>query len=206
MQDYATAAATYLSAVRGFAQLVHDIPADRWDDPGLGAWDLRALVGHASRSITTILTYIDTTTERADVANTAAYYLLVKRVAAADPSGVQERGRQAGRDLGADPPAAVDALAERVVARLASSQDRLISVIGGVGMWLREYLPTRTFELAVHSLDIAAAADVSFAPPEDVLTEATVLAAQIAVAAGQGPTVLMSLTGRRALPASFSVV
>ena len=42
--------------------------------------------------------------------------------------------------------------------------------------------------------------------PPDVLDEATVLAARIAVATGHGETVLLALTGRDELPPSFSVV
>ena len=31
---------------------------DRWDRPGLGDWDVRALVGHTSRSLLTVETYL----------------------------------------------------------------------------------------------------------------------------------------------------
>ena len=88
----------------------------------------------------------------------------------------------------------------------AGAGDPLIEVIGGLGIRLHTYLPTRTFELAVHALDIARATGLSFSLPEDVLAEATLLAAQIGVATGRGETLLMSLTGRTALPPSFSVV
>ena len=42
--------------------------------------------------------------------------------------------------------------------------------------------------------------------PDEVLGDATVLAARIATAIGEGQTVLLSLTGRTALPPSFCVV
>jgi hypothetical protein len=67
-------------------------------------------------------------------------------------------------------------------------------------------LPTRTFELAVHSLDIARAADLSFRLPEDVLADAAVLATRVSVVMGQGEAALLALTGRAELPPSFSVV
>jgi uncharacterized protein (TIGR03083 family) len=203
--QYGRAVATYASAVRSFARLVSEIPADRWDGPGLGVWDLRSLVGHASRSLITVITYLDTNAEREDIASPQEYYARAKTIAAADPSGVAERGRAAGRELGADPVAAVEALAEAALGKLTDSEDRLITVIGGMGMRLGQYLPTRTFELAVHGLDIAAAAGVSFALPDDVLAEAAVLAARVAVQLGDGIAVLMSLTGRTDLPPSFSV-
>ena len=75
-----------------------------------------------------------------------------------------------------------------------------------VSMRLDTWLPTRTFELAVHSLDIAAATGVSAGLPAVVLADAAALAARIAVAMGNGPTVLRALTGRGVLPEAFSVV
>ena len=58
----------------------------------------------------------------------------------------------------------------------------------------------------MHGLDIAGAAGIRFTLPDEVLDEATALAARIAMAIGEGQSVLLSLTGRTALPPSFSVV
>jgi uncharacterized protein (TIGR03083 family) len=196
--------ATYEAAARSFAQLVHRIPGDRWDGPGLGEWDLRSLVGHTSRALTTVIAYLPNTAEREDISSAVDYYTRIREAARAP--GVAERGRQAGIDLGADPASAVDALVEGVVGDLAGSDDRLIRVIGGLGMRLYAYLPTRTFELVVHSMDIAAAVDISFTPPAEVLEQATVLAARVATALGEGPTVLRALTGRTPLDPGFSIV
>jgi uncharacterized protein (TIGR03083 family) len=199
--------ATFASAATAFAALVHDIPASKWDGPGLGEWDLRSLVGHTSRSLITVSTYLQTTAEREDIGTPEEYYVRVNpSVLGIDSSAVLERGRQAGVDLGDDPVAAVDGLVERVLGELAVAGDPLIQVIGGLGIRLHSYLPTRVFELAVHSLDIARAAGLNFTLPEDVLADAAVLATRVGVALGQGETVLTALTGRGALPAAFSVV
>jgi hypothetical protein len=74
------------------------------------------------------------------------------------------------------------------------------------GMRLVTWLPTRTFELAVHSLDIAAATGVPADLPVTVLADAAALAARIAAATGNGRTILSALTGRGALPDGYSVV
>jgi uncharacterized protein (TIGR03083 family) len=199
--------ATFALAAHGFAVSVHDIPADRWDGPGLGEWDLRSLVGHASRSLITVSSYLKTPAEHEDVTSAHDYYVQIRefasKVGAAD---IVERGRQAGRDLGDDPAATIDGLVSQVLSELADAGDPLISVIGGLGIRLSNYLPTRVFELAVHGLDIARAVGISFALPPDVLEEATVLAARIAVAEGHGEPVLLALTGRAALGSSFSIV
>ena len=201
------AVATFASAAHSFAAVVHDIPADRWDGPGLGEWDLRALVGHASRSLITVSTYLSDAAERENVTSPQDYYAQIRdyasKVGAAD---ITERGRQAGRDLGDDPSATVDGLVQRVLSDLATAGNPLIAVIGGLGIRLNNYLPTRTFELVVHGLDIARAVDISFPMAADALEEATALAARIAVAVGHGETALLALTGRAELPASFSIV
>jgi hypothetical protein len=164
-------------------------------------------VGHASRSLITVSAYLQTTAEREDITTPQEYYARVNPSALGiDPADVAERGRQAGRDLGEDPAAVVDALVSRVLGELGTAGDPLIKVIGGLGIRLHTYLPTRTFELAVHGLDIAGAVGIPFTLPADVLDEAMVLASRIAAANGQGEAVLMSLTGRSALPRSFSVV
>ncbi|OBF32169.1 mycothiol maleylpyruvate isomerase [Mycobacterium sp. ACS1612] len=199
--------ATFASATHSFAALVHELPADSWEGPGLGEWDLRSLVGHASRSLITVSTYLQQPAEREDIKTPHEYYAMVNpAVLGLAPEGVLERGRQAGRDLGDDPAATVDGLVSRVLSELAGVDDPLITVIGGAGIRLHAYLPTRTFELAVHGLDIARAVGISFTPPSDVVEEATVLAARIAAAAGHGEPVLLALTGRAELPSPFSVV
>lgn len=199
--------AVFASAATSFVTLVRRIPADRWDGPGLGEWDLRALVGHTSRSLTTVSTYLRTTAPREDVTSAAGYYARMRDVIAGmGAAAVVERGRQAGRDLGDDPVATIDALVQRVLVEVDEADDPLIEVIGGLGMRLSSYLPTRTFELAVHGMDIAAAVGIEFAPPADALAEATALAARIAVELGTGPAVLLALTGRYDLPPGFSVV
>jgi uncharacterized protein (TIGR03083 family) len=201
------AVATFASAAHSFAALVHDIPADRWDGPGLGEWDLRALVGHASRSLITVSTYLAHAAEREDITTPQEYYAKVNPAALGiSQAGIVERGRQAGRDLGDDPAATVDGLVSRVLDELSEAGNPLIQVIGGAGIRVHTYLPTRTFELAVHGLDIARAVDISFPIPADALEEATALAARIAVAEGHGLTVLLALTGRAELPAPFSIV
>jgi uncharacterized protein (TIGR03083 family) len=199
--------ATFISAARSFAALVREIPSDAWGEPGLGEWDVRALVGHTSRSLTTVRSYLQTTAEREDIATPQEYYVRVTPSALGiDPADVAERGRQAGRDLGDDPAAAVDELVSGVTSDLAAIGDPLIAVIGGLGIRLRTYLPTRIFELAVHGMDIARALDMPFRPPEAVLAEALDVATRTAIATGHGDSVLLALTGRSTLPPSFSVV
>jgi uncharacterized protein (TIGR03083 family) len=200
-------APTYAAAAEAITDLVRRIPDDAWDGPGLGDWDLRSLVGHASRSFVTVSTYLRAPAEREDLASAVDYVARLREMAAGlGAADVVERGRQAGRDLGDDPAAAVDALARAALSDVANAGDPLITVIGGLGIRLSNYLPTRTFELAVHGLDIARAAGIELVLPLDVLEEATVLATRVGVVLGHGETVLLALTGRTPLGEGFSVV
>lgn len=197
----------FAAAAHAFAAQVRALPPDRWDGPGLGEWDLRALVGHTSRSLVTVSTYLESTAEQEDVTSPADYYAKIRDYASSvGAADIVERGRQAGLALGDDPVAAVDALVARALEDVAAVDDPLITVIGGLGIRLSSYLSTRVFEFAVHGLDIARATGLPPTQPADVLAEAAALAARIAVEVGAGEAALLALTGRGALPPDFSVV
>ena len=125
-----------------------------------------------------MITYLQSPAGREDVATPQEYYAqIADYMSNAGAEAIAERGRQAARDLGDDPARTVDELIDRVLGELATAGDPLIAVIGGLGIRLHTYLSTRIFELAVHSLDIAWATGLSLELPEQVLDEATVLAA-----------------------------
>src|SRR5215469_176059 len=73
---------------------------DRWDRPGLGEWDVRALVGHTSRALVTVESYLARPAPAADVGSSADYFRAT-HAAAAQPA-VAARGRDAGTALGSD--------------------------------------------------------------------------------------------------------
>ena len=195
--------ATYLEAAASFADLVASLPAPL-DGPGLGDWDLRALVGHTARSLVTVSEYLRSPAPSVDLETAADYVAGVATAVAADPGGVNRRGVEAGQMLGDDPAGAVRLLVDEVVADLArATPDQLVTTFGG-GMRLRDYLPTRSFELVVHCLDIAAAVPARWTPPAAALTEAVQLATEVAVRRGEGTILLRLITGRE--PGGISVV
>jgi len=199
------AAGLYFEAATTFADLVGTIDPSAWNGPGLGVWDLRALVGHTSRALITVLTYLDQPADAEAIGSPERYYALAARQST-DAGAVAERGRRAGEDLGTDPSETVRDLVARVRREVGRADpEALITTIGG-GMRVRTYLPTRTFELVVHSLDISAATGIDVAFSSRVLAHTTELAARIAVARNEGRTVLSALTGRQPLPGNFSVV
>ena len=193
----------YAAAAHAFADLVARLPGTAYDGPGLGDWDLRALVGHTARALVTVQTYLDQPADDATV-DAAADYLALATRTATDPAAVLERGRAAGTALGDDPAGSVRDLAEEVLAEVADFGDGYVLTTIAGPMRLVDYLPTRTFELVVHGLDIGRATGLDPAYPEPVVAQAVALAGQVAVRTGRGPDLLLALTGRQ--PLGFSVV
>ena len=197
---------TFLSAADSYVAQVARVPLDLLTGPGLGEWDLRALMGHTSRSLVTVETYLEQPAESAAVETAADYYALLAQNGGSDGAAVTERGRRAGAALGEEPAAFVRALAARVSAKLeAYDASYLLTTIAG-GMRLDEYLRTRTFELVVHGLDIEAASGVAPEFRREPLVDAATLAAEVAALSGRAPDLLLAATGRRSLPEGFTIV
>ena len=193
---FADAAGWFLSATA--------LVGDRWAEPGLGEWDVRALVGHTSRSLLTVEAYLARPAQTAEISS-AADYFRATRAMAAGPA-VAQRGRDAGDALGDDPASAVAEIAARVVP-LVDAQDggALLTTIAG-GMRLEDYLPTRTFELAVHTSDLARALDEPLDVPATSAVQALRLVTELAAGDGRAGLLLLAATGRTGLPPGWSVL
>ncbi|RSM58092.1 hypothetical protein DMB66_30845 [Actinoplanes sp. ATCC 53533] len=202
---------TYRAAAVSFADLVSRLPADRWDGPGLGDWNLRELVGHTVSSALRQVPPVLATTGATLTLNAPQDYWAFARSAppelhAAATAASSVDARETGKWLGDDAAARVGELTGHATAALAAASDDAVVTTPAGGMRVRDWLPTRTFELVVHGLDLAAAAEVPFDLPPEVQAEAVMLASRVAVAVGDGGLVLRALTGRGALPEHFTVV
>lgn len=201
------AAENYLQAAAAVSDIVARVNPDTWDGAGLGSWDLRSLVGHTSRALVTVLTYLHRPADHVDLVTPEDYFVsTLHGRQSVDEQTVVERGRQAGRDLGADPAAGFHALLQRVSEQIAEVDPHAVIATVGGGMTVEAYLPTRTFELVVHGLDIGAATDLPIVFTPTTLDAACELAGRIAARMGSGPLVLRALTGRTDLPRGFSVM
>jgi uncharacterized protein (TIGR03083 family) len=177
---------------------------DRWQLPGLGEWTVRDLVGHASRSFLTIETYAARPAESVEIASPSDYYLATRAIAAGPD--VAQRGRDAAAALGADPVTAVREIAARVRGLLDEHDGTaLLTTIAG-GMRLADYLPTRTFELVVHTADLALALGEPLDAPATGAAQVLGVISDIALADGTAGSLVLLATGRTGLPGSFSVL
>lgn len=180
-------------AARWFVRTTSSVEGG-WDRPGLGEWDLRALVGHTSRALLTVETYLGRPAPAVEVDSCVEYFRATSQMAAGPE--VAERGRQAGAALGADPAAAVARIAKRVLP-LVRAQDgaAVVTTVAG-GMRLSDYLPTRTFELAVHTCDVALATGRSPDVPPAAATQALGIVTELSVSGGVAGRLLLAATGR----------
>ena len=179
------------------------VAPEKWDGPALGQWTVRSLVGHIGRALTTVVDYLSRPAIEQTVPSTADYYLLAADLV--DSDAVRRRGEQAGAELGEDPAALLAQMRDRALHALAHTDDRIVTTVVG-GMLLSHYLPTRTFELAVHGLDLARATGQPESVPLEAMRATVSLATELAVRRGHGETVLLALTGRGIIPSDVSVV
>ncbi|GAA3521556.1 maleylpyruvate isomerase N-terminal domain-containing protein [Nocardioides daeguensis] len=177
---------------------------DRWSQPGLGEWDVRALVGHTSRALLTVEEYAARPAATVEHASPGDYFRAARAIA--NGPDVAERGRAAGALLGEHPAAAIATIADRVVPALASlSSEQLVTTVVG-GMRLADYLPTRTFELAVHTADLARALRLPVDVPDTAAAAALAITADLALGSGRAGALLLAATGRAGALDGLSVL
>jgi uncharacterized protein (TIGR03083 family) len=196
--------AGFSTAAELFVSLVRRVGPDQWESPGLGAWTIRDLVGHTARSLVTIEAYIGNPSREVEVKGPAEYYR--RTLAKSTPSEVAGRGRAAGRALGPEPAKEVAAIAARVLPVVARAPDTLLVTTPAGGMRLVDYLPTRVFELTVHSLDLARALDVWVELPTQAAASSLHVVAHLAQSCDDPGALLLAATGRTQLPAGFTVL
>ena len=202
---------TYRSAAVSFVDLVSRIPAGRWDGPGLGDWTLRDLVGHTTGSaLRQVPGVLSTPSETLTVLSPEGYWAFARSAPAdlyaAAVAASTTDARATGLALGDDLLDRIREFAGRATQALAIAGDDDFVTTPAGGMRVRDWLPTRTFELVVHGMDAAAAAAITadFAP--EAVAESAAQAARLATALGDGPAALLALTGRAPLPPKFSVI
>jgi uncharacterized protein (TIGR03083 family) len=185
--------AAFGDASEFFASAVALVPADGWNRPGLGSWDIRELVAHANRAQTLVVEYVESS--RPPESFGPDYF---------NDEAIAARARDAARALGDAPAFAVKAAGVAAVGliRRSAPETPVSSPMGT--LTLGRYLPSRTTELVIHTVDLIRAIDVDVPVPERALKESLCFVAERSTSKG-GLQVLLALTGRGSLPADFTI-
>lgn len=179
--------------------------AGRWDEVALGEWTVRDLTGHTSRALLTVENYLDKEATAAEI-NSPVDYFRAALDSIGDPAAVSQRGCDAGAALGPDVGAAIAEIANRVLARVNIEKESALVATPVGGMRLLDYLPTRTFELTVHTCDLAAALNQPLDVPESAAAASVTVLGGLAAQAGNAGPLLLAATGRRTLPPGFTLL
>jgi len=186
-------------------QVVGGVTKDSFEGPGLGEWTVRELIGHSTRGLVTVEQYLAAPAKAINLQSAVAYYgsAASSAIPPSSPLHAQilQRARDAAKELGDEPAKAIAVMRKRVQALVEKTPDDApMTVIGGRGMRLIDYLPSRCLELVVHSLDIAKATGQSVQAPPIALQVCLHLMADVAQAHNKGEMLLLALTGRESLP------
>ena len=180
--------APFQAASRFFADCVAAVPVERYGTSWSDEWSVLELIGHGNRANVLPVEYY----ERPVSVAKPDYFL---------PENVAERGRQAARQLGDDPVAAVRAASDRALAMADSAPDDAMVGTPFGEQRLANFLRSRTAELVLHGLDLGTDIEV----PADALVECGVSLMETAVRKGYGMEVVRALSGRGTLPQGFNV-
>ena len=196
---------TYLEAGDYFVSVVDSIEIDAFDAPALGEWCVRDLVGHTYRSFTTVLSYSAVPSDKVDFERPVDYFLRLLS-SDVDHGHIAERGRAAGLEIIEDPKMMVRGFAMYVKNKLEElSDDHIMGTLTG-GMRLIDYLPTRTFELIIHTMDLTKALGVESSPPQRGMETTLQMIGQLALNRGYAQDLILSSTGRDGLARGFTVL
>jgi uncharacterized protein (TIGR03083 family) len=202
------------AATDWFVSTVRVIDPGQWEQPGLGVWTVRQLVGHASRALITVEEYFQPSCPvdvvlppgaDVDPVGDAGTSFLGTQGATQLHKDVAERGRQAGIELGPVPADTVSGLAGRVTALVRGAPDGALFVTRFGPKSLASYLCTRTVELVVHTVDICDACALDVAVPESAARITLAVMVETARRGGSGADVVRALGGRADLPSGFNV-
>lgn len=197
---------SFYASADAFSALVAQIPPDSWEKTALGVWNLRDLVGHTSRALLTIESYLGKSSTGPALQSAFDYFAAVKNTAGSAEE-VAQRGREAGNKLLPDPASSINNIVPRVKDLVAGNTDDTPVGTPWGTMTLERYLPTRTFELTVHSLDISRALGVdtpsSLGPS---ISESLELIGKLASLHPEADELLLVLTGRPSHLKTISVI
>lgn len=194
----------FLDAVDQLPDLVDQIKD--FTQPGLGSWDIAGLCGHLLRGVRTPVYYLAEPAPMDGPGSGPDAYLAAYLTARAkNPTDMDAAvaARGIGEIDGIDPVQYSRLFRTAAASARAALQgiqgDRKVATPYGTYR-IQDYLRTRTFEVVVHSIDLARAAKIDWHPPETAVNDALMLLADLARTTGNAESLLLALTGRHLAP------
>ena len=181
-----------------FVDTVARVPLDALDQPGLGVWSVRELIGHTCRALLTVEQYAGRSSSSGRLEGPADYFIEALRDERIHDA-VADRGKESVAVLGDHPASAVAGIVGRLIQLVDSLPDEHPVGTPMGQMTLAGYLPTRTFEMVVHTLDLSRAAGLTVDVPASLLAVSLRLSTEIAMRSGRGEGLLMALAGRESM-------
>lgn len=181
-----------------FVDTVARLPLDALDHPGLGVWSIRELIGHTCRALLTVEQYAGLSSSSGRLDGPADYFIEALRDETIHDA-VADRAKASVAALGDQPASAVAEIIGRVIQLVDSLPDEHPVGTPMGQMTLAGYLPTRTFEMVVHTLDLARAAGLAVEVPASALAVSLRFSTDIAMRSGRGGALLMALAGRESM-------
>ena len=203
---------TFFEAAAFFLAVAEQIRDDQWTAPGLGVWSVRELVAHTGLAFANLEREVTTLAQPSvpdgAVLSTAVDFYERGMAMPGVNERVAQRGREASEALEDDPIPSIRALEARVRDLLGRTPDDIVIATPIASVPLSEYLLTKTFELVVHTLDLAAALELDVEPPAAPLAECLGMALALAArrTTSDAVSLLRALTGRVPLPTGFTVL
>ena len=197
----------FRQAATFFSDVAAEVRPDQWDTLALGEWSVRELVAHASRTFASVHDWASPqrTASRVEVPSPAGFYVRMFAPGGGN-AGVMEQARESAQMLEGDIATQVRAARADALAVLIEISDHHPVASRAGGMRFIDWLATRTVELTVHGLDLAAAIGSTAAPGEAALRTTFGVLSEIAIAQHKAPGLLLALTGRHPLPTGFSLM
>lgn len=195
----------FRQAATFFVHAVDKIGSDQWDEPALGVWTVRDLIGHTSRSIDRVAEFGSKRADKVDVISAAEHYHLSLANEGVDDA-IAKAGREAGQWLGHDIQQAIRTSLDVTLKLLETIPDNTTIAYTNGGIKLEHYLETRVVELTIHTLDILTATGNRIDPPREALACTLRILADLAIDSGLGGRLALLATGRATIAERFSVL
>jgi uncharacterized protein (TIGR03083 family) len=195
----------FRAAATFFSDTVDKITSSQWDEPALGVWNVRDLVGHTNATVASVAEFAPNRADNANVQSAAQHYHISLAAEGIDDS-IAEEGKTAGQELGDDVSESIHQTQDTSLAALNAVPDGTVIGYYHGGIKIEHYLEMCVLELTIHTLDIISATGIELDPPPAALSSTLHLLADLAVDSGFGGQLALLATGRGVIPDRFSVL